>query len=103
MVAEPYALHVDAGTSHAEPQSCDYLFKRNGDQYNIDTEGAGCNIVYRKATAAGGAYTLQAQITWKVHWTATADPNGPVAGPMDDGYTTSPQDVTVQEIQAVNR
>ncbi|MFJ5614122.1 hypothetical protein ACIQCJ_32685 [Streptomyces sp. NPDC093221] len=103
VVAQPYALHVEAGTSYASPQSCDYVFKRVGNQYNIDTEGSGCNITYRKATAAGGAYTLRAQITWKVHWTATADQNGPVAGPMDDGYTTSEQDVTVQEIQAVNR
>jgi enoyl reductase len=103
VVAEPYALRIDAGTSYADPQSCEYTFKKVGDQYNVNTAGSDCNITYRKATSGGGGYTLKAQITWRVHWTASADPNGPVAGTLPTGYTTAPQDVAVQEIQTVNR
>ncbi|MYS24289.1 MULTISPECIES: hypothetical protein [unclassified Streptomyces] len=103
VVAEPYALHIDAGTSFADPQSCDYPFTKTGDRYNVNTADAACNITYRKATGSGSAYTLLARITWRVHWTATADPDGPVAGQLPAGYTTSPQEVQVQEIQTVNR
>ncbi|MEC3995981.1 hypothetical protein VSR01_21640 [Actinacidiphila sp. DG2A-62] len=102
VVADPYSLHVEAGTKWADPSSCDYKFVKNGDTYNIDTSGAGCNITYRKSSN-GGTYQLTAQITWHVHWTATADPHGPAAGTMDDGYTTAVQNVTVREIQSVNR
>jgi enoyl reductase len=104
VVAEPYSLHIDAGTSYADPQTCDYRFEQVGDTYNIDTAGAACNVTYRRATAAGASYTLKAQITWRVHWTPSANPDGPPADPaMPDGYTTSPQQVAVQEIQTVNR
>lgn len=103
VVADPYSLHVEAGTGFADPRSCDYRFVPSGDAYNVDTSGSGCNLTYRKATPHGGSYTLTVQITWHVHWTASADRNGPVAQTLADGYTTTTQNVTVQEIQAVNR
>ncbi|WP_433891428.1 hypothetical protein [Streptomyces sp. CA-111067] len=102
VVARPHSLHIDAGTANANPQSCDYLFKQVGDSYTVNSADADCNITYTKATL-GGSYPLKAQITWQVHWTASADPNGPAAGQLDDGYTTATQDVAVQEIQTVNR
>jgi enoyl reductase len=104
VVADPVALHVTAGSSDASPQTCDYKFVQNGDSFNVDSSGAGCNITYRRATPKNGTFTLVAQITWKVHWTASADRNGPAAAPpLADGYTTTRQPVEVQEIQAVNR
>lgn len=102
VVAVPYSLHVDAGTSYAQPASCDYTFTPAGGGYAVDSVGAGCNITYQKATSAGSTYPLQARITWRVTWTPTATPQ-PGGRPMADGYSDSQQDVIVQEIQAVNR
>lgn len=101
VVAVPSALHIDAGTQYADPQSCDYTFTKVGAAYQVDTSGAACNITYRKATTGSGGYTLKAQITWKVSWTATATPQIGTGKPMADGYSTSDQPVAVQEIQAV--
>lgn len=102
VVAVPYSLHVEAGTSYAEPSSCDYTFTASGAGYAVNSAGAACNVTYQKATAAGSTYPLTAQITWHVTWTPTATPQ-PGGQPMDDGTSQSQQAVTVQEIQAVNR
>lgn len=103
VVAVPSALHVDAGTANASPQSCDYPFVQVGAAYQVDSSGAGCNITYRKATTGSGPYTLKAQITWEVTWTPTATPQPGQGEHMNDGYSPSEQDVVVQEIQAVGR
>lgn len=103
VVAVPDSLHVDAGTSYASPTSCDYKFAPSGAGYVVDSSDAGCNVTYRKATAAGSTYTFQAQITWRVSWTPTAEPQLAGGTRLDDGYSTSPQAVTVEEIEAVNR
>lgn len=102
VVAVPYSLHIDAGTPYASPTSCDYTFAQSGGGYTVDSSDAGCNVTYRKATAASSTYELQARITWRVSWTPTAEPQ-PGGTPLDDGYSTYPQPVRVQEIQAVNR
>ena len=39
----------------------------------------------------------------KVTWTATANPDGPVAGDLPDGYSNDTQDVQVKEVQTINR
>ncbi|MDF9813830.1 hypothetical protein [Streptomyces sp. SPB162] len=103
VVAVPSALHVDAGTPYASPQSCDYPFTKVGAAYQVDSSGAGCNITYRKATAGTGPYSLKAQITWTVTWTPTATPQPGQGTALPDGYSPSQQDVVVQEIQAVGR
>jgi hypothetical protein len=96
VVAEPYSLHVDAGTQYADPGSCDYRVEGA----SLNSAGSDCNITYTKASA--GTYPLTADMTWHVWWTptATAQPNGTA---LTDGFSEFPQDVTVQEIQAVNR
>lgn len=100
VVAQPYSLHVDAGTQYASPESCDYTFSGSGSGASLDTSGAACNITYTKASA--GTYTFTADMTWQVWWTPTADvqPDGTA---MPDGLSEFPQPVTVEEIQAVNR
>ncbi|HEY5836196.1 hypothetical protein [Streptomyces sp.] len=103
VVAVPQSLHVDAGTSYASPQTCDYTFTDSGGGYAVDSAGADCNITYRRATAAGGTYPLTAEITWRVTWTATATPQPGVGQTLPTGYSDFDQPVTVQEIQAVNR
>ncbi|MCM2419976.1 hypothetical protein [Streptomyces sp. RKAG293] len=103
VVAVPSALHIDAGTQYADPQSCDYTFAKSGAAYQVDTSGAACNITYRKATTGGGGYTLRARITWTVSWTPTATPQIGAGQRLPDGYSTFDQPVAVQEIQAVGK
>lgn len=96
VVARPSNLHVDAGTQYADPGSCDYTMSGA----KLNSAGAGCNITYTRASA--GTYPFTADMTWRVWWSPTATPqdNGTA---LEPGYSESHQDVTVQEIQAVNR
>jgi hypothetical protein len=97
VVAVPYSLHVEAGTADASPQSCDYKFSGG----TVNSADAGCNITYRRATQ-GSAYTLHAEITWKVTWNPSANAT-PGGQPMADGFSDSQTAVNVQEIQTINR
>lgn len=102
-VATPVALRVDAGTGFADPKTCNYDLTKAKSGYKVDTSKAGCNIAYQKSSG-DGSYPLQAQITWKVTWTDSADPDGPAQQPaLPDGLSTFEQDVTVKEIQSINR
>ncbi|MEV6013038.1 hypothetical protein AB0M29_40530 [Streptomyces sp. NPDC051976] len=96
VAARPSNLHVDAGTQYADPGSCDYPL----DGSSLNSAGASCNITYNKASA--GTYPLTADMSWRVWWTATTTPQ---AGgrPLPAGFSAFPQDVTVREIQTVNR
>ncbi len=100
VVAQPYSLHVEAGTQYASPQSCDYRFSQSGTGASLDTSGASCNVTYTKASS--GNYTFTAAMTWKVWWTPTADVQ-PAGTALPDGMSQSEQPVTVEEIQTVNR
>lgn len=102
VVAVPYRLHVDAGTSYAQPESCDYAFTSSDGTYAMNSDDADCNVTYRKATEGGGSYPLQARLTWRVTWTPTADAE-PGGQGLPDGTSEFDQPVTVQEIQTVNR
>ncbi|WP_407561978.1 hypothetical protein [Streptomyces sp. 184] len=105
-VATPKRLRIGAGTGYAEPQSCTYELSGSGATgYDVDTADAACNVTYRKSSG-GGTYPLEASLTWEVHWTASADPDGPVAQgdpQLPDGMSSGTYDVTVKEIQTVVR
>ncbi|MFB7494080.1 hypothetical protein ACFC09_05145 [Streptomyces sp. NPDC056161] len=102
-VATPVALKIDAGTADADPKSCTYDLVKGAGGYTVDSGDAGCNVTYRRSSGSG-TYPLKASITWKVTWTDSADPDGPARQPgLPDGLSTFEQDVTVKEIQAVNR
>ncbi|MEV7195321.1 hypothetical protein AB0N81_26475 [Streptomyces sp. NPDC093510] len=102
-VATPVALRVDAGTEFADPKTCDYDLTKTKSGYQVDTSRAGCNIAFKKSSG-DGSYPLQAQVSWKVTWTDSADPDGPARQPaLPDGLSTFEQDVTVKEVQSVNR
>ncbi|MDT0439275.1 MULTISPECIES: hypothetical protein [Streptomyces] len=102
-VATPVALRVDAGTADADPRSCTYDLVERGGGYTVDSAGAGCEVTYRRSSG-DAAYPFRASITWKVTWTDSADPDGPARAPgLPDGLSTVEQDVTVREIQALNR
>ncbi|SEN59310.1 hypothetical protein [Actinacidiphila rubida] len=103
-VAEPYELRVDAGTPDADPATCTYPLTNDGGTYRLDTHGAPCNVTYRRASPHGG-YTLNTSIVWKVHWTPSANPDGPAAATpaLPDGESAAPTTVTVRENEAIVR
>jgi enoyl reductase len=100
-LAVPVSLRIDAGTSDASPAMCTYPFTKSGGGYQVDSSGAACNITYQRSSR-GGSYPLTAQVTWKVTWTPSKNPNASPANPLPDGVTGgAPQDVVVREIQTV--
>jgi hypothetical protein len=104
-VATPKELRIDAGTEYAEPGSCTYGLSGGAGGYDVDTADAGCNVTYRKSSGEG-TYPLEASLTWEVHWTASADPDGPPEPgdpQLPEGMSSGTYDVTVKEIQTVVR
>ncbi|WP_409236983.1 hypothetical protein [Streptomyces sp. PA5.6] len=102
-VATPVALRVDAGTDFADPRTCEYDLSSGKSGYQVDTSKADCNIAFKKSTG-DGSYPLQAQVTWKVTWTDSANPDGAPREPdLPAGLSTFEQDVAVKEVQSVNR
>ena len=57
-----------------------------------------CGITYLRASS-GQPYELKASITWAISW----EGSGGARGDLPDGTFETTQDMTVQEIQAVNR
>ena len=104
--ATPVGLHIDPGTQDATlyPASGDCPIDAEGDigtpYTKGDTGDPPCGVTYLRSTQATGHYPLKAIVTWKISWTGTSQPT-PVALP--DGTFGTPEDVTVREIQAVNR
>uniref|UniRef100_A0AAU2V4R9 Secreted protein n=1 Tax=Streptomyces sp. NBC_00003 TaxID=2903608 RepID=A0AAU2V4R9_9ACTN len=101
--ARPVALHIEAGTPDATvfPASGDCPINADGsigEPYAAGKAGQTppCGVTYERA----GSYSFKASITWKVSWSAT---NGESGGLPDSIFTTPPQNVTVQEIQSINR
>jgi hypothetical protein len=103
--ATPVALHLDPGTSDADvtPASGNCPVNTDGSIGTPYTRGAAdrtpsCGVTYRRSSD-GGSYPLRATLTWKITWTST---NG-AGGQLPDGSYGDTKDVTVQEIQSVNR
>ncbi|MGX1560259.1 hypothetical protein [Streptomyces sp. NPDC055506] len=104
--AEPLSLHIDPGTADAEayPASGECAINEDGSIGEPYAKGkAGrtppCGVSYLRSTGDGESYPLSATVTWKISWTST---NGD-GGRLPDGTFGTTQDVTVQEIQSVNR
>ncbi|MEU3334031.1 hypothetical protein [Streptomyces sp. NPDC006668] len=102
--AEPVSLKIDPGTTDAVtyPPSgvCQISGRHIGEPY---AQGKAdrtppCGVKYLRSSG-NGTYALKATITWRIHWTGT----GNTADDLPDGTFGATQNVTVQEIQAVNR
>lgn len=102
--AEPVSLQIEPGTADAVtyPASgvCEINNGRIGEPYakGKADQTPPCGVKYLRSSGEG-TFPLQATITWKITWTGT----GPVGGDLPDGTFGATQNVTVQEIQAVNR
>lgn len=102
--AEPVSLMIHPGTTDADayPASgiCEIKNGQIGEPYaqGKADETPLCGVKYLRSSG-DGSYPLKATIRWKIHWAGT----GGTAGELPDGTFGTTQDVTVQEIQAVNR
>ncbi|MFF5143915.1 hypothetical protein ACFY6U_29995 [Streptomyces sp. NPDC013157] len=103
-VATPVSLKLQPGTEDAEtyPTSGECTFNSDGsigEPYATGRAGQTppCGIKYLRSSA-GGAYKLQATVTWEITWTGS----GNTTGRMPNGTFGNDQDVRVQEAQAVN-
>ncbi|MFI5996246.1 hypothetical protein ACIBAC_30870 [Streptomyces sp. NPDC051362] len=103
--AKPVSLKLEPGTADAE------TFPASGECQLNDDDSIGapfakgkahetppCGIKYLRSSG-NGTYQLRATITWDVNWTGS----GGAGGDLPDGTFGTTQDVTVQEIQSVNR
>lgn len=104
--ATPVSLKLEPGTKDAElhPASGECPIDEDGSIGTPYTKGSGdktppCGLTYLRSTPGGGAFKLKATITWKVEWTGT----GGAGDELPDGVFGTTQDVTVREVQAINR
>ncbi|MEU9183979.1 hypothetical protein AB0D14_05305 [Streptomyces sp. NPDC048484] len=104
--AEPVSLHIEPGTSDAEtsPASGDCTINDDGSIGESYAKGKAnrtppCGVTYLRSSGSDDAYELKATVTWNITWTST---NGE-GGDLPDGTFGTTQDVTVQEIQSINR
>lgn len=103
--AEPVSLRLDPGTGDAEtyPGSgeCPIVNGRIGEPRAKGTPGdtdPPCGVRYLRSSE-DGPYELRATVTWKVTWTSTSGEGGT----LPPGEFGAGQDVTVREVQSVNR
>ncbi|MCX4788553.1 hypothetical protein OG369_20980 [Streptomyces sp. NBC_01221] len=102
--ATPRSLSLKPGTKdatlHPGSGECTIQNGRIGAPYtkgNADKTPP-CGLTYLRSSG-NGTYQLQATLTWKVTWTGTGTPGGK----LPDGTFGTTQNITVQEIQAINR
>ncbi|WP_037911873.1 hypothetical protein [Actinacidiphila yeochonensis] len=103
--AKPVGLHITAGTSDADlyPASGNCPMNADGSIGRRYAKADGnavppCGLTYRRATN-GGTFPLSATIRWAVSWTGS----GGTGGDLPGGSFEYTQNVTVQDIQSVNR
>ncbi|MFJ8308926.1 MULTISPECIES: hypothetical protein [unclassified Streptomyces] len=103
--ATPVSLQLEPGTNDSVifPTSGECPINANGSIGTPYTVGDAdktppCGVKYLRATSTA-PYNLKATVTWKIEWTGT----GTNGGKLPDGTFGQNQQVTVQEIQAINR
>ncbi|MGW0361885.1 hypothetical protein [Streptomyces sp. NPDC002990] len=104
--ARPVSLKLDPGTADARlhPAGGVCAIAPDGsigapfspDKANQDPP---CGVTYLRSTSGTGPHKLKATVTWEVSWTSSTGGGGK----LPNGTFGTSQDVTVQEIQAVNR
>ncbi|MET9253182.1 hypothetical protein [Streptomyces sp. NPDC003717] len=104
--ARPVSLRLSPGTSDAElyPAAGECAIGTDGSIGEPYAKGRAeqtppCGVKYLRSSG-GGTFALQATVTWEITWTGTGNPD-PTRLP--DGTFGATRDVTVQEIQSVNR
>ncbi|MEU8348953.1 MULTISPECIES: hypothetical protein [unclassified Streptomyces] len=103
--ATPVSLKIEPGTKDAElhPGSGECTINEDGSIGTPYTKGAEektppCGLTYLRSSR-DGTFPLRATVTWEVEWTGS----GGTGGDLPDGTFGTTQEVTVQEVQAINR
>jgi len=103
--ATPQSVHIEPGTQDAtvHPASGDCPIRADGTvgaAYSGDpTAEPPCGVTYLRSTYATGPFELNVAATWQVSWIGS----GGTADTLPDGRMQQPRQVTVQEIQTINR
>ncbi|GGW92181.1 hypothetical protein GCM10010383_22540 [Streptomyces lomondensis] len=104
--AKPVSLKLEPGTPDAEtyPASGECTINDDGSIGEPYAKGKAnqtppCGIRYLRSSG-DGTFKLQATVTWDITWTGTGNPN---PTQLPNGTFGNAQNVTVQEIQSVNR
>ncbi|MFG2999288.1 hypothetical protein [Streptomyces sp. NPDC048340] len=104
--ATPVSLKLDAGTADARlhPASGVCAIAADGSigaPFSPDkaNQTPPCGVTYLRATTGSGPHKLRATVTWKVEWRSSTGQDGA----LPNGTFGTSQDVTVQEIQSINR
>lgn len=103
--AKATSVQIQPGTSDADvfPSSGNCPISANGavgTAYPGNTKAdPPCGVTYLHSTANSGPYQLNVTANWHVTWTGS----GNTGGDLGNGVSDNHQDVTVQEIQSVNR
>ncbi|MGW9344876.1 hypothetical protein ACWGR3_25300 [Streptomyces albidoflavus] len=104
--ATPKSLRIEPGTKDARLHPASGECTINGDGSIGEPYAKGkaeqeppCGVTYLRSSG-GGAYAMEATVTWEISWTGTG-----VAGQqaLPDGTFGNEQAVEVEEIQSVNR
>ncbi|MFF2260006.1 hypothetical protein [Streptomyces albidoflavus] len=102
--AHPVSLTLEPGTEDAETFPADGTCRINDDgsigspyKKGSADQDPPCGITYLRASDE--PYQLSASITWEISWEGT----GGTGGDLPDGTFETTQDMTVQEIQSINR
>lgn len=103
--AKPVSLKLEPGTADAEtyPASGECVINDDGSIGEPYAKGKAdetppCGLRYLRSSG-DGTFKLQATVTWEISWTGT----GGAGGDLPDGTFGADQEITVQEIQSVNR
>ncbi|MGW0567692.1 hypothetical protein [Streptomyces tauricus] len=103
--AKPKSLTLSPGTADATTipadGGCPIVDGRIGEPYAKGKAGQTppCGIIYRRSSG-GETLPLKAALTWEISWTGTGQAG---ATGMPDGTIEATQNITVEEIQSVNR
>ncbi|WP_372459874.1 hypothetical protein [Streptomyces anatolicus] len=103
--AKPKSLTLNPGTEDATMLpaggECPIVDGKIGEPYakGKSKETPPCGIIYNRSSN-GGTFPLKAALTWEISWTGTGQ-TGPVD--MPDGTIEVVQEITVEEVQSINR
>ncbi|MFS8204862.1 hypothetical protein ACLVWQ_40090 [Streptomyces sp. CWNU-52B] len=103
--AKPKSLTLSPGTADATTipadGGCPIVDGRIGEPYAKGKAGETppCGIIYRRSSG-GETLPLKAALTWEISWTGTGQAG---AVGLPDGTIEAVQNITVEEIQSVNR
>ncbi|MFH8468749.1 hypothetical protein [Streptomyces sp. NPDC017991] len=103
--AKPKSLTLSPGTADATTipanGGCPIVNGKIGEPYAKGKAGETppCGIIYRRSSG-GATLPLKAALTWEISWTGTGQAG---AIGMPDGTIEATQNITVEEIQSVNR